>query len=216
MGFSKALFFGAGMILCNMRGGGESPFLLDDKQDVSEELDDIVLVSAKIKSHEISFENILEIFILFFTQVFDRSKANILITQEFIKNIPKQRVGNVGNTASGFHFSLGSLGEFSRHQIYWLKKYHIAYYTMVLLDVLNVKKRPGSKIVEDFIFSYLPKREDGCTATYSITRDALVFAISKGSDGYCVDVTVNKAMFDLDRVVFFLRQFSVECDVLDI
>ncbi|WHI47288.1 hypothetical protein ACJJIE_06385 [Microbulbifer sp. TRSA001] len=218
VGLGKAIFLGIGLILSNKKEGRANPFFLKEGGDVYGELDDIVLVSAKVESDEISFENILTTLIDSFTCIFDRHRANILITQEFIHGIPKQggNLRGIGNTASGFYFSLKGLDDFARHQIFLLKKYHIAYYAVVLLDMLKVEKKLNSNISEDFIFSYLPAREDGCIATYSITRDALVFAISKSVDGYHIDVTVNKAIFSLETVLFFLKQISAEVELLEI
>ncbi|WP_444917254.1 hypothetical protein [Microbulbifer sp. JMSA003] len=215
IGLAQAIFIGLSLRMFNRKESKPNPFLLEEKGCIKGDLDDIVLVSAKVESSEISFENVLKSFIDNFVSTFERQRANILITQEFIHNIPDQgeRLAGVGNTASGFYFSLNKL---SRYQIYLLKRYHIAYYAMVLLNMLKVEKQVTSSINEDFTFSYLPAREVDCIATYSITRDALVFVISKASDGYHIEVAVNEAIFSLDKVVLFLKSFSSEIELSDI
>lgn len=218
IGLAKAVFIGSCLRMFNRKENRPNPFLLDEKGCIKGDLDDIVLVSATVESSEISFENVLKSFIDNFVGTFERQRANILITQEFIHNIPGQgeRLAGVGNTASGFYFSLNGLNKLSRYEIYLLKRHHIAYYVMVLFNMLKIEKQVTSSVSEDFTFSYLPAREVDCIATYSITRDALVFVISKASDGYHIEVSVNEAIFSLDKVVLFLKTFSKEVELSDI
>ncbi|WP_444886673.1 hypothetical protein [Microbulbifer sp. JMSA008] len=216
--FIKALFFIAGLILYNKRDPKKNPFLLKEYRNTKGEVDDIVMISAKVETEEPCLEDITEKFIVAFTEFMDRKKANILITQEFTQNLPKQHIieKRIGNTACGFNFSFSTLNKSTRRQIYLLQKYDIAYYGMVLLDAFGVEKKFDQLIKEDFMLGYLPIGDDECIAVYAIARDTLNFTISKYDKGYWIYTTANKAAFDIKKITFFLRKFSVECNVTGI
>ncbi|WP_444909178.1 hypothetical protein [Microbulbifer sp. TRSA005] len=216
--FLKALFLIAGLLLYNKRDPKTNPFHLKGYRNTKSDLGDIVMISAKVRTEEPSLEDITEKFIVSFTELMGRKKANILITQEFTQNLPKQHIieKRIGNTACGFNFSFSTLNKSARQQIHLLKKYDIAYYGMVLLDALGVEKKFDRLTKEDFMLGYLPIGDDECIAVYAIARDTLNFTINKCDKGYWIYTTANKAAFDIKKIIFFLRQFSLECNVADI
>ncbi|WP_444884313.1 hypothetical protein [Microbulbifer sp. PSTR4-B] len=216
--FLKALFLIVGLILYNRRDPKKNPFYLKGYRNTKGAVDDIAMLSAKVSTEEPSLEDITEKFIVCFTEFMGRKKANIIITQEFTQNLPKQHIiqKKIGNTACGFKFSFSTLNKSARQQIHLLQKYDIAYYGMVLLDVLGVKKRSDQPEKVDFMLSYLPIDDDDCIAVYAVARDTLNFTINKYDKGYWIYTTANKAAFDIKKITFFLRKFSVECNVTGI